>query len=72
MKPHALEFKSPLELSAQGECTTHTHTCGKQTTKMHFKKINSVCLSGYGGLSNKRLGGRSHTQYGDFNVPREL
>lgn len=77
MKPHAIEFKSPLELSAQGEFTIHTqqrwpltysdtHALNK-LQNMHLKKIIIIQLQklylyiGYGDLSNKHLHGRSHT-----------
>lgn len=36
MRPYAVEFKSPLELSAQGEYThSHPHTLSHTHTIMH-------------------------------------
>lgn len=57
MKPHAIEFKSPLELSAQGECT-HTrttdmtnhiflHTYSKQNTEHATLTLNSPPCHSY-------------------------
>lgn len=44
MRPSSVEFKSPLELSAQGESTTHTHTQTQLVTRLHMLLLVFCCV----------------------------